>query len=598
VTISANYTAEAQNRAIDINYLIEIDGVSTAFSRKPVIGYGGTVETLITNMRWNPSKITIDSVKTSVGTLEVTLFDPDGDFMAVLAANELHQKEITFYRGFTNLDFADYNALSKFKIYDISSSDGIQVKIKGRDRITDLKEPVTFPRTILTADATDTDTTINVEDTSDFPGGTSFVFANNEKIKYTSKTATTFGGLTRSAVNPQEHDAGDDVHYFFTLEENPITMMLQLMVSPGGGGSYDVLPYGLGLAEAEINVTSFEGVRDDTNLAGNVWKFEFTDEIKDLLAFFEKEIFQFTAARLYIDEDGKIACTAFMEPSIQSFQGDLPEEDIIPLPAVSSNSDRVKNQLRVKYDYDAELGTFRKDELIDETETGSQTDFGVRLDTKIYESRGIRAGLDGSNLADNFAKKYYRRVAQPFGLISRVKTLWKRQFYKPGDKIKFFHSKIYDLLNGAKGISDQFMEIVNSKFDLERGVVTYDVNNSPFLTGNRFGFISPASGVLSGASTTVFTLETGEAARAEWEEDQVIELFDRVTGDKVSGPHTITDVTGEVITVGTAMSVTPGPGHKIRYAAYDEVDEEQKLFAFASDGTNNFGDGEPPYIVS
>lgn len=120
----------------------------------------------------------------------------------------------------------------------------------------------------------------------------------------------------------------------------------------------------------------------------------------------------------------------------------------------------------------------------------------------------------------------------------------------------------------------------------------------PGYVFHRYGCISPASKVVSGASTTVFDLEVSEVDKKSWRETWVIDLFLRSTGVKVSGPHAISDITGDTITVGTAMSVTPSNIHSIRFAAYDEVVASQKVFVFISDDGNNFvSDGGQAYAI-
>ena len=592
MAITQPYLDAAAKRVVKINLIVEIEGISTKFSMKPITG-GGSQEPSIAALKWNPPKISIDNTKVSIGTITVGLIDPNATLQTAIANGSLHLKKMTLKRGFEDIDIADYNKIAEFIIYEYSSSDGILITFKGRDRLTELQEKVVFNRTILTADLSDVATTASVEDTTGFPASGT-IFIDSEKIDYSGKTATSFTGLTRGA-EPAEHDEGADVHEFVTLQTNPVTMMLQMLISPGGGGPYDVLSYGLGIDQTTIDVQSFENVRDNSNLTGNIWKFEFTDDIANLLSFFEKDIFQFSNTRLFVNSDGQIACALFQEVTLDQFAGDLDQVDIQSLPNVVTNSDRVVNRIRVKFDLDPETGKFRKEAVFNETD--SQANFGV-IEGSTFSSRGIRAGLDGLNLAQNFSQKYFRRVAEPFGVVRDVKALWAKQFFNPGDKITFSHDKLFDLVNGTKGINNQLVEINSVKYDFITGVVTYAINNSPFLTGNRFGFISPASPIDSGTSTTVFTLKAGEVARAEWEEGWVIHIYNLDDGDTVSGPHTITDITGDQITVSPAIGFIPDNTHGMRFADYDEVAEGQKLFAFVSDGSNNFGDGGKPYVIS
>jgi hypothetical protein len=593
---SANYIAEADKRAIDINYVIEIEGVTTSFSKKNISGFGGSQEPSAIAMKWNPPKLSIDNTKISIGTIDVTLIDPNATIMDAIAVESIHRKELTLKRGFTNLDVADYDTVAVFKIYEVNAKDENTIHIKGRDRIADLSAGVSFDKTILAVLLTDVATTMTVDSTDGFPAsGTLFI--EDEKITYTSKDPVNFFGLVRGST-PEEHDIGADIVELITLTANPVDIMLQILTSSGGGGAYDVLDYGLAIPVADIDVASFEGVRDDSSLTGNTWKFEFTDDIKSILAFFQKDVFQFSNTRLYVNDSGQIACALFQEITLDQYAGPLGEEDIQPLPTVISNSDRLVNRIRVKYDLDPETGKYSKEATFNDTETDSQAVFGVLEGKAVFEARGLRAGLNGSLLAQNFANRYFRRVAQPFGRIKKVTCLWKKQFFKAGDKVTFTHPDIFDLVNGVKGIDKQTVEVNSVKYDMDVGRVTYEINNSPSLSA-RFGFISPSSTIDSGTSTTVFDLTAGEAVRAEWEVGAYIDLFDTVLGSDVSADHEITDITGEQITVTPAMSVTPDASHSIRYSVYTSATNDQKLFAFSTDNDNNFpSDNAESYKVS
>jgi hypothetical protein len=61
---------------------------------------------------------------------------------------------------------------------------------------------------------------------------------------------------------------------------------------------------------------------------------------------------------------------------------------------------------------------------------------------------------------------------------------------------------------------------------------------------------------------------------------------------------TITDITGDQITVSPAFSTTPLENHRLRYADYDEVQESQKIYLFVGTaGGGDFGDGGKSYKI-
>lgn len=592
MTISAPYQAASDLKTVDINYAFEIAGVTTVFSKKALQAFGGDNEATLSKLSWNPPKLSLDNPKVSIGTVSINLIDPTGALRDAIAVAPLHKKLLTLKAGYTNIDFADYLTLAHFNINEYASGDGISYTIKGRDIMTEIQAPVLFKKTFLTVDMTDISTAVVVSDTSGFPAsGTLFI--DDEKITYSAKGPVAFTGLTRG-VEPDDHKEGADCFEFVTLEDNPVNIMLRMLVSEGGGSIYDDLDFGLGMDSTRFNIQSFEDVRDNSTLAGDIWKFEFVSDIDNLLKFLEKEIFQFSNTRLFIDQNGLISCSLFQEITLDQFAGKLQRTDTVGLPAGVSNSDRLVNQFPLKYDFNQETGKFQQERTFNDTD--SQAVFGVIVG-KTQSSKGIRQGLDGESRASDFAKKYFRRVAEPFNLIKKLKTTWNRQFFQAGDKVDFSHDQVIDLLNGKIGVQN-LMEIISTKFDFDKGEVTYEVNNAPFLNF-RYGFISPSSPIVSAASTTVFTLKTGEAVRGDWQVGWFVDLYLISDGSSISAPHEITDITGDQITVGSAMSVTPSTIHGIRFANYDQVSSDQKFYGFVTDGELTFpSDGGDPYLIS
>jgi len=604
MTSSAAYIAEAQKRNIQIGYSIEIEGIAIVFSNVVVPGVASNdQENIINNERWNPAKLSIDTTRISIGTISVDLIDTSGTLLAEYAAGTLNRKKMTLKRGFGNLDVAEWNVLNVFTIYEVGSGDQNRLTIKGRDRITELKKPIILPDTKLNADISDVDTQVpgifppDAEFDLGFP--TSGSWRIDEEISTYTTLATSVFNSQRTGTNVA-HDEGDTLQYVQVIQENPVDILLQLMISKGGGitGSiYDVLPVGLGIDETTIDVAQFESIRDNSSLTGDVWLLTIRDSVDDALKLFEEQIFQFANLRIFINDEGKFSLALLNEVTLASFAGDLLEEDIIVIPKCSINSDRIFNQLVVEYDHDPEKDSFVKLAVFNDAD--SQAEFGIIPVKANFRTQGIRTGFDGLGLLQVFANSFFRRVGTPFGKIKQVKTLWKKQFFKAGDKIQFTHAKVKNFATGAIGIVKQFVEIISPKFDFQRGITTYEINNSPSLS-DMWAFISPSSLIDSGVfSQTVFDIEAGEGARAEWTAGQFITLWLIEGGSGPISTAEILSVSTDTITlVGPGFSITPTTAHRIRYADFDSVTENQKIFAFVSDGNNDFPDGTPPYKIS
>jgi hypothetical protein len=617
---SANYIAEADKRQIAIGYAIDVPSIGKRISNVVITGVSaGNQEAGLVSMSWNPQKVSLDNANVSVGTLSVKLIDPSGTVIGVFAngtlhretltlgtvigvfANgTLHRETLTLERGFGNLNVSDWNVLNTFEIYEISSGDQNSLTIKCRDRMTELKQSILLPQTYLTVALTAALVDATVDSVADFPSGGGTIFIDSESIPYggTITSPQQFNALTRG-TNAADHDIGAIVYRQIDVQDNPIDIMLQLMISPNGGvtGSlYDGLDIGLSIDESTIDVQSFEDVRDNSTLTGDVWKFEINENIPDLLSWLQREIFEIANLRITINDEGKFACSLLQEVTIDQLGGTVDESDILNIPSAISNSDRVINRISLKIDYNVETQKFENEYTYNDTD--SQSTFGVKVG-KSFESKGLKSAFDGEALSLQFANKHFRRVAQPFGVISKLKCLWKKQFFKAGDKVLLTHSKINNFTEGKVGLSNQFVEILSAKYDFEKGIVDYTINNSPNLSAN-FGFIAPSSLVASGTHTaTVFDVEAGEVARAEWQAGYVVALWLKEGGTSPIATATVDSVSGDEITLsGAGFGTIPTTAHRIRYADFDDVISAQKAYAFFSDDNNDFPDGTASYKVS
>jgi hypothetical protein len=117
--------------------------------------------------------------------------------------------------------------------------------------------------TKLTAPIGTGDTTIFVEDTSDFldeqDSLQTYFIMNNEVIRYTGKTPTSFTGCVRAQLNTQADSfaTGAELNSFYRLQGQPIELALKLMLSPSS-------------ESLEINTLSFVEVEPGNFITGGI----------------------------------------------------------------------------------------------------------------------------------------------------------------------------------------------------------------------------------------------------------------------------------------------------------------------------------------
>ena len=139
------------------------------------------------------------------------------------------------------------------------------------------------------------------------------------------------------------------------------------------------------------------------------------------------------------------------------------------------------------------------------------------------------------------------------------------------------------------------MEVLEKKWDFDQGRVTMDLNASPFLALD-YAFISPASDIVSAASTSVFDVPVGQGVK--WTVGWKVALWLQNGGTGPISDSTILTVVGDTITVSPAFSIMPTTDHQIIFSDYDLVIAAQKIYGFITDDSNPFGDGHPPYLIS
>lgn len=280
-------------------YVLEIDGVSTVYTAtliSAVIKIGDTgltigndwqiggfaqladqsdtislsIGTTEISQQLNPDKGAISSIS----SMKVSLVDYNDGATALITpgsvVTDMLARRCKVYIGFDGTSYPeDYSIVFRGIIDDIVSEQGaISLNIahpdqKKRNTIYELAS------TSLDGAITDSDTTITVLDTDQFlvgitgPDGavdssfTGYIKIDDEIIKYTGKTSTTFTGCLRGQLNTTaaSHENEADVNSFYRLTGNGVELALKLMLS-GWGGAF----------EEEVEVTSFNQLTPALNV--------------------------------------------------------------------------------------------------------------------------------------------------------------------------------------------------------------------------------------------------------------------------------------------------------------------------------------------
>jgi hypothetical protein len=227
----------------------------------------------------------------------------------------------------------------------------------------------------------------------------------------------------------------------------------------------------------------------------------------------------------------------------------------------------------------------------------------------IIESNGLRVDLSGVNNAQQSSNRRLLKYKFAAESIKNVTVNFKTGFdLEIGDKVivDMTGLKLADISTGTRSGASRLFDITNKSLNIRNGQVRLELVDSNFNLSVRYALIAPASFVLSGASSTQFTIKPsfnltryGNDEYKKWQNFIGAGVVVRNASYSISSTSTISSVNGNVITVSPALSFTPALDYIMEFSDYDNQTENVKLiYGFLSDGDNNFGDGKPPYQMS
>ncbi len=594
------FTSELSNKEFRLNVVLSVDSVF--YSRYQVdtdttdiIGTGSKIDSnkvgIVDSVTINPTNLDIRNVRTTTQTISFTLVDKDIVVTNQVATNDsqILEKDVIVYVGFntaTGFDMADYLIVARAKLKDIRKEPN-RYKFKAADVVDLMNKDMFTTFDQLDGAITAGATSLDIDDASSFPtSGT--VKIDDEFIDYSGKTDNTLTGLTRGTLSSTADAHSDDSEVFLVTSStsvNPITFMLQLMVSPGGGGAYDVLSDGLGISSSLIDVSTFESIRDN-NFSTELHTFHIFD-VGNGLKFLEENILLSTNTR-FINKNGLISLALLDQITFDATVPDIDEDTIIGNPTWTINSDKIINKVEVRYDFVEGLNEFTRVSTFEDSD--SIAAFGEKPALKL-NYKYVRFGLAGANIVQNRANRILARMGTPRAEIT-ARTLFSDVESLPGDDVLLTH-RYLPATGGPLGISEQ-LEIMSRAIDLNTGTVKFKLNFTAY-TGIRAGAIAPAPFLTGVTSQTVFTIADASC----WRVGDKVRLWNSLTNTYTADAvNTITDITGTTITVQDAFTTTLVTTLILKVADYNDASSRQRgAFAFVGEASGFFDDGSKSYQI-
>lgn len=548
---------------------------------------------LVKSLAINPTSVDPSNASTTISSITFALLDRAGIITSLFLnqTNYLQNEEVLVYLGRVgvDMDFADYFLMPKCHVAKSSKSDGAW-NFSTQEKKDRLNRPAFANKTKLGASILAGTTTITVQDVSLLnPSG--MVKIDKEYILYSGVDLVNnfLTGCIRGNRNttPAAYNLGEDVVQADEIQANPIDILISLLVSSGGGGSYDTLIDGAAIDESLVDVDQMEAIRDQIALD---WEFDIAlSGIESLVEFLETEILFPLGLRLRTNNNSKIGLALLNRTFFDVDTPDMNDDNVTKNPSFEVSDQKIFNKIRVNWAFLDDTETFTKvHEVSDED---SIDEFGEQI--LELSVKGIQTLLDGQAIVEEIADQFLKRFYVPRPVISlAVQMSGSRALI--GDKVDFESGLVVDIDTGLLGL-EKDLEVISRAVNHQTGDVTTKLTWT-WYSGMRQCYISPTDPIEAVIGQDRVTIPAGRSSlyRPGW----VVRLWDDVAGDYVNGElNTILEISGNDLIFEGDWVVVLTTDMRIKFADYDDVSEQQKKYCFVGCGAD-FNDGGKLYQIT
>lgn len=485
------------------------------------------------------------------------------------------------------MDFSEYFKLPPTTVQKVQKADsGYSFQTyEIRDRLDVGRFQV---QTLLAVDILFDTTEITVTDVSLLPSS-GLVQIENEFISYSSINGQNLEGCIRGENGsiPAAHASTTQVYLGAIVQGNPLDILLQLLISKGGGGVYDVLPDGASIDQGLIDITQIQQIRDEF-FTGYVFKLAIFN-LSSLSDFINEEITFPLGLRLRSNLNSKVGL-ALLDRTIFNIDAPTIDHDVMTKnPQWAVDDTKITNGLQISWDYDDVLQQFnRVDTFYDQpsiAQWGAST-----VETREY--RGIKASLNGAQIVNTIKSLFFQRFSYPKPSV-QTQVFMSASLSDLGDKVDLVTNRIPNQ-SGELNFSST-LEVIQKAINYETGDVKLQLAFTSF-TGIRACYIAPGDTILAHSGKSV-TVAAGRGAY--WRKGWVCTLFDNdAHGPAVSQNNVIASIVGDVITFTDDWMITVvNSTHRVVFSDYQYVTDQQKKYCFVCQNMGSFPDGSDPYKI-
>ena len=585
------------------NYLINlVVKIGDTYFSKRQVDSGLTVDSdkvgMIDGVTINPTVIDLTRTKTSINNSTINMLDNEV-FTAFIGASEnsLIRESVDIYMGLNTGSFAwsDYVLVSSYTVKNITKKGNIYT-ISAVSKTNIMQAPLFDQKGTLTSGITDSQTSIDVDSSDDIFQTANYLKIDNEFISYSGKSyssgVTTFTGCTRGTLGSDAaaHTQGTIAYEVTEIEDNPVDILLQIMISGSGGGSpYDVLHDGLAIDEAFIDITKFEYIRDNF-FVSDEFRFYLYD-ISNVLDFVEAEILQPNNLRFVESENG--ISIGILDQSVPGAVLPIIDKDNSgSQPSWQISEDRILNKITWKWGWSEGLQKFTRVTTLEDTT--SQTTFGVKKGDDL-EFKGIQADLSGQSIINDRMARFLARFSTPQVQIEVDKCHFETYENNPSDKILFSHPDVPQE-GGGLGINTE-LEIVSKALNVRTGQIKFKLVYTSYYNIRR-GLIAPAQFLTSVTDQKTFTVSDV----SKYQVGYFLRLWNITYKYYEPGPsqeiESIDELTNTIVLKNDFFTI-PRTDNILKFADYDEASPEQRArYAFISPNTGFFDDNTKSYQIT
>ena len=591
------YETQLLNKKFQGNIVIKILGTYFSIWR-PDSGlsidypYTRSIKSLIVN----PTQVDLKRANQTISNYSFKIVDKDGILTTLIKdrgdAMLGQQVEIWIGRMTGSFDFSNYFKLPITKVKKIDHSENAYYF--STTETTDRMNAPVFDLTGKLEDAilSSTTTFTLIESIASWPSS-GLGKIENEFFSWASKNdgARTISGILRGlkGTSAVDHDAGNMIERVYDVSDNPINILLKLLISNGGGGAYDVYPDGLGIDPVLIDLTAIEALRDSI-FTGETFSFSLYG-IENALKFIEEEILLACNLRFITSNQSKISLALLDQSVFGSTLQAINEDTITTYPKWEVDDNQITNVIEIQWDWDE--GTQQYLEVDTYRDTDSISVNGERAPYKI-QFKGPKAAAGGQAIVNDRGDRLLTRFSSPNPVIT-LKTHVDKHLYEVGSKVLLTSSQI-PYVSGTLTFATE-LEIISRGINFETGDVAFKLAFTSY-SGIRPCYIAPSDIITVVTSQKIIQVAAGrgDCYTVGWK----MRLWDIAALAYTADPvNTIASIVGDVITFENDWTTVLSPSnYRLKFADYDEATEDQHRYCFISDMGNDFADGSSTYRIT